>query len=217
MSGDAAHLANRHLVLIVDRLPGTLVAFRSVAMAALLQQPVGKVQIFRLAGHLIELYQGQLDLFMPWHPMPFARTEHAHYVIRHADGHIQQFPFARGLVVSHGRFRHVPRAIHLMLIHVGPTLVQTGQRVERVDIAIRLLGRRELIDPLIRLFLQGRVRMVYQGIGHAFQSLIHIRIIEKDARMLTFALRGILKVTDAPCLILDLIDADRQRRGDMLF
>ena len=180
MSGDAAHLSYRHLILIIHRIPSALIAHRSIAMAALLQQPVGEVQIFRLTGHLIELDQGQLDLFMTRHPMPFARTEHAHHVIRHTNGHIQQFPFARSLIVSHGRFRHVPCAIHLVLVHVRPPLVQTGQRVEGVDIAIRLLGCRKLIDPFVCLFLQFGIRMVDQGISHAFQGLIHIGVIEKD-------------------------------------
>ena len=59
--------------------------------------------------------------------------------------------------------------------------------------------------------------MVDQGISHAFQGLIHIGVIEKDARMFPFALCGILEVTDAPCLVLDLIDTHRQRSGNMLF
>ena len=154
---------------------------------------------------------------MTRNPVTFARTKHTHHVVRHTDGHIQQFPFARSLIVSDSSFRHVTGTIHLMLVHIRPTLVHIRQGVERIDITIRLLGCRKLINPFIRLFLQFGIRMVDQTIGHTFQSFIHIGVIEEDTRVFPFALCGILEVPDTTCLVLDLIDTHRQRSGNMLF
>ena len=105
-------------------------------------------------------------------------------------------------------------AVHLVLVHVVPALVQADEGVIGIDVAVRLLGRGEFVDPLVAFGLQLRIGVVLEGVGHPFEGLVHVGIVEEDARVLTLALGGVLEVADAPRLVLDLVDADLQ--GDVL-
>ena len=186
-----------------------------MSMPSLFEQPVGKVQVFLFVGHLIELDQCQLNLLVAGHPVAFAWSEGVHHVVDHADADIQHLAFACCLVVGDGCFDHVSCTIHLMLVHIAPTLVQSGQGVERVDVAIGLLSGGKLVNPFVGLCLKCSVRVVDEAISHPFHSFVHIRVIEKDARVFSFTFCRILEVTDTAGLILNLVNADRQGHRGM--
>ena len=131
-------------------------------------------------------------------------------MVRHPDAHVQELPLAGSVVIRDGGFGHVAGAVHLMLGHVIPAVLQARERVERVDVAVRLLCGGELVDPLVAFGFQFRIRMDLQGIGHSLQGLVHVGIVVIDARMLAQSLGGILEIADTARLVLDLVDAHRQ-------
>ena len=188
------------------RGPHAIIPIGAVATAALVEQPVGEVQVLLFAGGPEQFHQGQFDLLMPRHPMAFPGTEDRHHVVGHADAHVQQFALARDLIVGHARLDHVTGAVHLVPVHIVPALFQSGKRIEGVDVAIRLLGRGKFVNPFVALGFQQRVRMVLQGIGHALQGLVHVGIVKEDARMHPAPLRRILEIADATGLVFNLVD-----------
>ena len=196
--------------MIILRVPLSGHARRAVAAAALLEQEVGKVEVLLFLRHLVELHQRQFNLLVAGHPVGLARTEEGHHVVSHPPAHVEQFALARSLVVGHSGLNHVAGAIHFVLIHVGPPVVEPRKRVERVDISVGPLCSGNLVNPFIRLGLQLSIAMIGQGVGHTFECLVHVRVVEEDARVLASSLSRPLEVAHAPRLVLNLVDADGQ-------
>ena len=210
VAGDFGHLPHRDLVLVIVRGPHALVPIGAVTVAALVQEPVGKIQVFLFTGGLVQFHQGQFDFLMAWHPVTFTGAEDRHHMVGHTDAHVQQLALAGNLVIGHTRLDHMSGAVHLVPVHILPAVLQSGEGVEGVDVAVGLLGRGELVNPLVALGFQHRIRMVLQGIGHPLQGLVHVGVVKEDARVLSAALGGVLVVADAVGLVLDLIDAHGQ-------
>ena len=59
-------------------------------------------------------------------------------------------------------------AVHLMLVHIGPPFIQSGECIEGIDVAIRLLGGSEFVNPFVRFLFQLGIRIVDQAISHTF-------------------------------------------------
>ena len=144
---------------------------------------------------------------MAGNPIALAWAEDGHHVVRHPDADIQQLAFAGHIVVRHSGLDHMAGAVHLMLVHVVPTLVQASQSVERVDITILLLRRGELVNPLVALGLKHWIGIVLERISHALERLVHIGVIEKYSGMLTLAFRRVLEIADSAGLVLNLVNA----------
>ena len=210
MAGYLGHIPDRHIVLVVYRRPRPVneLSISAVAMTSLVEKPLGEIKVFLLAGGLVKFHKRELNLLMSGHPMAFVGAEDGHHMVSHLDADIQQFTLPGHVVVGYSSLDHVAGAVHLMLVHVVPTLVQAGQSVECVDITILLLRRGELVNPLVTLGLKNRIGIVLEGICHTLKSLVHVGIIEEYARVLSLPLRGILEIADTPSLILDLVDAD---------
>ena len=214
MAGDPGKVPDRELVLVIDGRPGPVVPVGTVPVAALVQQPAGEVQVLLFSCHFEQLDQGQLDFLVPRHPVASLRAENGHHMVGETDGHVQQFPLAGRLVIGDGRLRHVTGTVHLVLVHVLPTVLQPGEGVIGIQVSIGLLGGRELVDPLVTLGLQHRIRLDLQGISHALERLIHVGIVVENTRMLPFPFRRVLEIPDPAGLVLDLVDAHGQ--GDIL-
>ena len=212
VAGDLAHLPDWHIILVIDRRPGTVNEFpvSAVAMASLIEEPLREIKVFLLPGGLVELHEGELDLLVAGNPMALVRTENRHHVVGHPDADIQKLTFPGDVVIRHSSLYHVAGAVHLMLVHVVPALVQAGQGVEGVDVTVFLLGGGEFGYPLVALRLKNRVGVVLEGICHPLESLVDIGVIEEYSRMFPLSLGGILKIADTAGLVLDLVDTDIQ-------
>ncbi|MPN31308.1 hypothetical protein SDC9_178782 [bioreactor metagenome] len=70
-----------------------------------------------------------------------------------------------------------------MLVHVCPAFIPSGQRIKCIDVSVRLLGGRKLVDPLIGFPFQLGVGVVYKAVSHPLKCLVNVGIIVKNARM----------------------------------
>ena len=145
---------------------------------------------------------------MPWHPVALAWSEDGHHVVDHSLSDVEQLALPRGFVVGHARLEQVAGAVHLVLVHVGPAFVEACQGVEGVQVAVGLLGSGDFRRPVVDLSFELGIGMVYQTVGIAFHCLVHIAVVEENARMLAFLAGGVDEVLDASCLVLYLVDAD---------
>ena len=55
-----------------------------------------------------------------------------------------------------------------MFVHIGPPFIQSGECIEGIDVAIRLLGGSEFVNPFVRFLFQLGIRIVDQAISHTF-------------------------------------------------
>ena len=84
--------------------------------ASPVEEILGLVEIFLLAGHKVEAAEGHLGDLVAWDPVHLARTkadltDHAVGVL---DGDVQEVPFACGLIMSHSSFDHVTEIVELV-------------------------------------------------------------------------------------------------------
>ncbi len=83
---------------------------------AVVEQELGKVQVFLLAGGQVEPCHGHLGYLVPGHhaclPCLWAHLATSHVGI--AAGYVEELAFARGLPVGHGALHHVPQVIELV-------------------------------------------------------------------------------------------------------
>ena len=178
MSDDVGNLPHRNVILIVET--GAVVnglqrvAVNTIAVAALIQQPVGKIQILLLSGFAVELHQGQFYLFVPGNPVALAGAHYGHCVVHHTLRHVQKRTLAGCVIIGDGSLYHMACAVELMFVHVGPALDGAGQGEEGVDVTVGLLGARNLGNPLVALGLQFRVGMLYERVGQTFKGLVYI-------------------------------------------
>ena len=100
MPYDLALLAHGHVVLVI-RPP--YLAFRLVA--ANVDEELGQVQILLLAGHLVQLDQGQFDFLVARHFLPLARPERGLDMIGQLHGHVEELAFPGGAVGERPRLR----------------------------------------------------------------------------------------------------------------
>ena len=209
MSGDAGIFPDGRMVLIINRIPGVVNGIvAAIAMPTLLEQPVGEVEIFLLPRHLVELHECQFYLLMARHPVAFALAKHTHHIVSHALPYIEQLTLARSLEVCHTGFQQVTGAVHLVLVHVCPALVESCQCVVCVQVAVALLGSGNFVGPFVNLCLEFGIGMIYQTVGIAFHCLVHIAVVEEDTRVFALATCGILVVLNAVGLVFYLIDTD---------
>ena len=221
MSRDAAELAHRYRILIVPLVPiglavNTAVSHTlAVSVSAFFKKPVGKVAIFLFTCNGGQLYQRKFYLFVAGNPVALVGAKGVHHMVGHFDGNVKKLALACGLVVGHGGFGHVAGAIHFVLVHVAPTLVQSGKGIECVDIAVRLLGCGKFGYPFVGLLLEFGIGLVDKAVGYTFHCFVYVGIVEEYAGVLTFVLGCILKVADTSGLVLNLVDAHIERGGGM--
>ena len=151
---------------------------------------------------------------MPGDPVALVGPEDGHYVGDDPFGDVEQAPLARHLIVGDGSLDEVPRAVHLVQVHIGPSAVGRSEDEVGVEVAVGLLRGGEEVYPLVALRLERRVGVVLQAVSHTLESFIDVRVVEEDAAVLPRALGGVLEVADAPRLALNLVDADGD--GDVL-
>ena len=153
---------------------------------------------------------------MPGHPVAFTRAEGVHHVVGKAYGRVEELAFAGGVLVCHCGLNHVAGAIHFVHVHVGPAVFHARKGVESIEVSVGLLRGAYLVDPLVGLALERRVAVVGKRVGHAFDSLVHVAVVEENARMLAGAFRGVHKVLYASGFVFNLVDTNRQRGRHVL-
>ena len=213
MTCDVCHLTDRFVILMICRVP-RLSIIGSESLAALVKKPFGEVKIFLFTGGLIKFHKSEFNLFMARDPVALARAELSHHVVGHLYADIEKIALAGHIVICHSRFYHVTRAVHFVLVHLGPAFVKSCESVIGVDIPIFFLRRGKLGDPLVTFCLKYRIRIVLKRICHAFKGLINIGIIEIDTGMRALLQCRVLEISDSSSLVLNLIDADPE--GDIL-
>ena len=126
-----------------------------VGAAALIQEELGKVEIARLAGDLVELDQPNLDFLVAGHIMAFAGAKDGVNQVGVLDRDVQHRALARGAIVGDRRFIEMADVVQLVVdaqmrparfaLAVGGQLIggpiAFGDRAGRVEIAVRLLRR----------------------------------------------------------------------------
>ena len=171
MPGRGRQLAERQMILVVN--PAT-----NQPPAAQIQETLRLRQISAVTGDAIQRHQRQLNLLMPWHSRLPGRAKTVADMVRQADGHPQEVVPAGGPVMGHRRFNQVASTVQLMLVsQVLPALACPLKHEIAVDVAIRLLRRRNRRDHAISHLRQGHVGRLGRQPGHRLQPLVHIRVI----------------------------------------
>ena len=185
------------------------------SLAALVKKPFGEVKIFLFTGGLIKFHKSEFNLFMARDPVALARAELSHHVVGHLYADIEKIALAGHIVICHTRFYHVTRAVHFVLVHLGPAFVKSRESVIGVDIPIFFsCAAANLAIHSSHFASNARIRIVLKRICHAFKGLINIGIIEIDTGMRALLQCRVLEISDSSSLVLNLIDADPE--GDIL-
>ena len=138
----------RDIVLIVEARSVVhglqRVSVNTVAVSALVKEPVGKIKILLIAGFTVEFHKGKLYLLMTGDPVPETGAHYGHGMIYHTLSHVKKGTLTGSMIVRDGGLYHMSGAVKLMLIHIGPALYGAGQGEVGVDVAVFLLGGGDL-------------------------------------------------------------------------
>ena len=152
------------------------------AVAALIQQEAGQVEIAALAGLAVQLHQRRLDLGVAGRGRPLAGAEGRVDVVGEAAGDVQQAIAAGRAVVRDGRLEQVASAVELVAVpEVDPAPARLGDGVVRVEVAVRFLGRLDDVDRLLDQRFQIGVGLPSQLEGGRLDPLVDVRVHEDRA------------------------------------
>ena len=98
-----------------------------------------------------------------------------------------------------------------MHTHILPAILQASENIISIEIPICLLCCCNFINPFICFFLKFFIPIGFDGIGHCFECLEHIRVIVKYTLMLfAFISCCFFEVSDTPCFFFSLINTSLQ-------
>ena len=95
---------------------------------------------------------------------------------------VQQGALAGSLVVGDAGLDHVSGAVQLVAFgQVGPALFRRLHCEIGVEVAVGLLRGADQLDGGVGIAFQGRIGMLREQVGHRFQPLGHVAILEHHA------------------------------------
>src|SRR5687768_10891892 len=163
---------------------------------------------------------------MTWPDRVLAWAEGLDEQIGGADRDIQQRALARGLVMRNGGFIQVTQVVQLVtVVALELPPLSTGPRMRargidgsgRVEIAVLLLGGRNLLDQRVDIRVELRIGVDAQRVRRSLDHLVEIGIVERIAgglgvpeRLTAQSLRGADEVVD-PAAQLALLERKRDR------
>ena len=183
-------LGHRQVVLHVARVAEAGLQVTAVGLAALVEKELRQLQVAAFAGRAIQLHQADLDLLVARHVANPAGPEHAVDQLRVADRHLQQGTLAGGLVMGHGRLVQVADVVELVVdLQVRPAREPLPLRIHPrgidgaggVEVAVLLLGPRDLGDEGVEIGVELGVGVAMQRIGGPLHHLEHVGVVEEDA------------------------------------
>ena len=216
------------LVLLHDGLMALRILLLDLRLAAIVQQELGKVEIFLLARSQIETGHGHLGNLVTRHhtSLTGVRTYLLASHVGIATGNVEKLGAACSLPMRHGAFNHVAEVIELVaqvfLLHptlVASPVVRVGRvlRTGGIEVAVGLLCRRDDVDDRVAVGLQLLVRIGLQDIGGTLDGLVGVGIVEGIAHAVDLEhLRGVLQVLGGilEVLVAPLALALRESQGD---
>ncbi len=167
-----------------------LLAGRIRTWTALVEQEFGEAEVRLLTGHAIQPDQRHLRDLVPRPRRPLAGPEGGDEEIGSLDGHVQQGALAGGEVMRDRRFEEMAQVVELVAVvalehpalGAGPAMrVLRIDRAGGVEVAVGLLGGRDLRDQPINVGIEFRIRRDAQRIGRAFDHLVEVAFVERIA------------------------------------
>jgi hypothetical protein len=215
-------------LLLVDHLLVRLVVSASRALravrSALVQQELGQRQVAPVAGHPVELHEAHLGDLVAGPDGLLAGAERPVEQLRGPQGHVQQRSLAGRLVMGHRGLVEMSEVVELVavdLLQLPAPLSRPAMRMlgidgaGRIEVAVALLGGRDLRDEPVQVGLQLRVRAHAERVGGALDHLIEVGVVEGIARRRLVGERlapqdrgGALEVVDA-LRLLALLEGER--------
>ena len=178
------------LILVDDEL--VLLEVSRAARSAGIEKFLGERQPARVVGHAVEFDQAHLDNLVSGREPPFAIAKIVPEQFGIFQTHIEQRAFARRLEMRDARLVEMPRAVKFVAEFgvVVPALLPHPfvarrirvHRAERVEVAVRLLRRRNPRDPAVELLLERRVRLHAEHIRRALDRLVGVGVVERVDR-----------------------------------
>jgi hypothetical protein len=204
---DLRVLADRGVILAI-----LAVERAAVGVAALLDEELGQLQVALLAGEVVELDQGQLDLLVAGGVELLARSEGRVDVVDELQRGVEQVALAGRLVVGDGGLDQVAGTVQLVPhTTIRPTLLGRRKREIRVEVPVGLLGGDDALDQLIDVGFQLRITLVHQRVGRPLDHLVHVRVVEEVALELAVDFAGRLVEIAQPARFVALLETVRQR------
>ena len=167
-----------------ERIAGT-VRLAAEVMPALVEKELRQVEVGPLSGDAIELGQADLDLLVAGEAPTFPRPERPDEEVGVLDGDGEEAPVPGREEMGDGRLVHMAGAVELVaLAKVRPALLaRPRSRVLRIDgprrieIPVRLLGRRDDLDEVVELFPERRVGMEEKRVGRPLHDLVNVGVV----------------------------------------
>ena len=185
---------------------------------------MGEGEVARVAGHAVELDEPHLGDLVAGPDALLAGPEGAVEQVRGLEGHVEERPLAGRLVVGDGGLVEVAEVVELvavLLLELPALLARPVVRALGVDgargveVAVRLLGGRDLRDERVEVGLELRVGLHAQGVGRPLDHLVDVGVVEGIAggglvleRLAAEGGRGALEVVDA-LRLLALLEGER--------
>ena len=156
----------------------------------LLEEEPRLVEVLPLPGHAVELDEADLHLLVARRVEPPAGAEDLRQEIGALQGHVEQGALARGLVVRDRGLVEVAQVVQLVAARdvrpagpadaAGGLLRQGRDRARRVEVAVVLLGGRDLRDDLVDVALEPGVGAKAQRVGGALDHLVDVGVVEAE-------------------------------------
>ena len=178
------------LVLLEHRLVRLAVGVARTAFRLVLQEMRRELQPAFVSGLAVQLRQAHFDDLVPGGDARIVAAEVAVHELGRLYRHVKQRAVAGRLVIRRGTFVEVPQVVQLVaqVRIVQPALLVDPlvrrrirvHRAERVQVAVGLLRRLNMLNDVLHLRLQLRVRVRLERIRRALQELVDVRVVERQ-------------------------------------
>ena len=180
----AREIANHRKEVTIPAIGAVLLIVEVRILPSDVEEPSAHRGVPLLTGGLGQAGERKFDLRVAIGPMNL-RLAIAEILLDargHPPGDAERLLIAGGLPISHGRLDVMAHHIQLMrLLDALEDAIMLLDLEERVQVAVLTLGASDEIHHAIRQTAQLRIAAVMQCVGHGFQPLVDVRILERHA------------------------------------
>ena len=173
--------------MILGVLAVEVLAF--LLVAAHVDEELGEVEVFLVAGGTVESDEADLDFFVAGHvgELSGVGAEYLGDEVGVLDSDVEEVSFAGGLVVGDGCFVHMAHVVEFMaVIQAGPAGIATvaafgAGGLGGVEIAVFFLGGGELGNEIVEVLIQFGIVFECQCVGGSLDDFEDVGVVEEDS------------------------------------
>ncbi len=183
-------------------------------MSSFVEEILGLVEIFLVAGDEIEFRQGHFRYLMPRYACHLAWivADFAADAVGIFDGYVEEVAFAGGLIVGDGSLHHVPEVVELMaeIFHffpafrACPVMWMFGiHGATCVEVAVWFLGCRYDHEHAVDILLKFFVGECLECVACSLYGLVDVGVVKRQSADLdgVGGIGGLDEIGVAACLL----------------